>query len=160
MELYLIRHADAERKTLQKSDFERELTESGKIEFAESVKNWKNLIRKFDKLISSPYKRAVQTAEIVKEIYKFEAEIIEDERLSSGCDTKYVVEMLNEYDDDKIAIFGHEPDFSQHVSSLISSSGAMINFKKGAVAKISFPGKARFGGGALDFLIPIEAYFK
>ncbi len=158
MELYLIRHAEAEEKILGKSDFDRELTESGIKDFSNAVNHWKNFIKNLDLLISSPYKRAFQTAEIVKEIFKIENEILIDKRLAVGSETKFVIEMLNDFDDERIAIFGHEPDFSQHVSSLISNSGAIINFKKGAIAKISFPRKARFGSGALEFLIPVKTF--
>ncbi len=55
-------------------------------------------------------------------------------------------------------LLGHEPDFSEHVSQLISNSGAKIDFKKGMIAKISFNGKAKLTRGVLEFLIPAKAY--
>ena len=38
-------------------------------------------------------------------------------------------------------VVGHQPDLSEHVSLLISSTGALVDFKKAAIAKISFNGK-------------------
>jgi phosphohistidine phosphatase SixA len=57
-----------------------------------------------------------------------------------------------------MAFVGHEPDFSEHVSNLVSSSGVRIDFKKGMIAKIGFDGKVRIGRGVLEFLIPTKAY--
>jgi phosphohistidine phosphatase SixA len=61
---------------------------------------------------------------------------------------------LNSFPSGEIAIVGHQPDLSNHLSRLISGSGASIEFKKGAIAKISFSNKVREGKGVLEFLIP------
>lgn len=159
MNIYFIRHGIAEEKVLGESDFDRKLSPEGVEKLKTSAKAWKVFIRGFDYLISSPLLRAVQTAEVIKTIFSIR-EIYTDKRLSPGSTTEDVIELVNEYDAEDIAVFGHEPDFSMHVSNLISSSGASIDFKKGAIAKISFPSKARLSGGVLEFLIPAKVFTK
>lgn len=157
MTIYFIRHGEAEEHKIGKSDSERKLTEEGKRKMRRAADGWKNLINGFDYLVSSPLIRAKETADIVKDVFDFDDEIILDNRLIFGNRTENVVDLVNELDG-SIALFGHEPDFSNHVSNLISQGNAEIDFKKGMIAKISFGGKARIGGGILEFLIPTKAF--
>lgn len=158
MNIYLVRHGAAEDKKFSQKDYDRELTEDGRKKMAAAAKNWKNLIPEFGGLVSSPLIRAFQTAEIVKKAYGIKEGVIKDERLGPGSRTEDLVALINELGMDDVAVFGHEPDFSTHVSRLISNSGAMIDFKKGAIAKISFAGKARISAGTLEFLIPVKTF--
>lgn len=158
MNLYLVRHGAAEDKKPGGRDFDRELTEEGKKKMLTAAKGWKNIIPELDTLVSSPLVRALQTAEIVRKSYGLKDEVIQDNRLSPGSRTEDIISLINEMPGDDVAIFGHEPDFSTHVSRLISNSGAEVDFKKGAVAKIVFHGRARLSAGTLEFLIPVKAF--
>lgn len=158
MNIYLIRHGDAEKASLSKKDFDRKLTPDGEQKIKTAAEAWKNLIPDFTHIISSPLVRAIQTAEIVAAVYKFSGKIIIDKRLSLGSKTENIIDLTFEIMGNDMAFVGHEPDFSSHVSNLISSSGARVDFKKGMIAKISFDGKVRMGRGILEFLIPIKAY--
>lgn len=158
MNLYLIRHGIAEDKKPGQRDYDRELTEEGRKKMAAASKAWKEIIPSFDTLISSPLIRALQTAEIVRKAYGIKEDVIQDNRLMPGSRTEDIIAILNEMQGENLAIFGHEPDFSMHVSRLISNSGAEIDFKKGAIAKITFPGRARLSAGTLEFLIPVKAF--
>jgi phosphohistidine phosphatase len=157
MNIYLIRHADAEKSSPSKKDYERKLTPEGISSIKAAVEGWKNLISSFDYIVSSPLKRAVQTAEIVAKAFHYKEEIATDKRITGG-NTEDLIEIANSLDGKEIAFVGHEPDFSKHVSTLISSSGSYVNFKKGMIAKISFENKARLAKGTLEFLIPARAY--
>jgi phosphohistidine phosphatase len=157
MNIYLIRHADAEKSSPSKKDYERKLTPEGISAVKSAAEGWKNLISSFDYIISSPLKRALQTAEIIAKTFQYAKEIVTDKRIAGGK-TEDLIEIANSLDGKEIAFIGHEPDFSKHVSSLISSSGAFLSFKKGMIAKISFENKARLSKGNLEFLIPAKAY--
>lgn len=158
MNLYLVRHGAAEDKKPGKSDFDRELTEEGKKKMSTAAKGWKDIIPEFSMFISSPLIRALETAEIVRKAYGLKDEVIQDNRLMPGSKTEEVIALINEMAGEDVVLFGHEPDFSTHVSRLISNSGAEIDFKKGAIAKIVFPGRARLSAGRLEFLIPVKAF--
>ena len=148
MNIYLIRHADAEKSSPSKKDSERKLTPEGISSIKAAVEGWKNLISSFDYIVSSPLKRAVQTAEIVAKAFHYKEEIVTDKRIAGG-NTEDLIEIANSLVGKEIAFVGHEPDFSKHVSALISSSGAYVNFKKGMIAKISFENKTRLAKGTL-----------
>jgi len=158
MNIYLIRHGDAEKASVQKKDSERTLTPEGEQKIKTAAEGWKLLIPQFSHIISSPLVRALQTAEIVAQVYKFTGKIITDKRLMFGNKTEELINLANEIMGHDMAFVGHEPDFSEHVSRLTSNSGVKIDFKKGMIVKISFPAKAKISRGVLEFLIPSKAY--
>jgi phosphohistidine phosphatase len=154
MNIYLIRHSDAEGLSKGLKDFERKLTPEGEIKIRNASLFWKNLITEFDNIISSPYIRALQTANIIGSVYNYKKEIIVDKRLGCGSETENLIDILNSIPPGEIAIVGHQPDLSIHLSRLISGGSALVEFKKAAIAKISFSNKIREGKGVLEFLVP------
>lgn len=158
MNIYLIRHGDAEKSSAKIKDSERQLTLEGNQKIKSAAEEWKLLVPQFTHILSSPYLRALQTAEIIRKAYNFPDSIITDKRLSPGNHTEELIDLTNQYLGHEMAFVGHEPDFSGHVSRLISSASAKIDFKKGMIAKISFSGKPKLNKGTLEFLIPTKAY--
>ncbi|MEO8398304.1 MAG: phosphohistidine phosphatase SixA [Ignavibacteriaceae bacterium] len=155
MNIYLIRHGDAENSSSEIKDSERKLTAKGKEKMGKAVAGWKNIITHFDYVISSPFLRALQTAKIIAKAYEIdEHKLIIDKRLKSGSTTEDVIEISNAFEAEDIAFVGHQPEFAEHVSKLVSDSGAYFEFKKGAIAKIVFFNKVKEGKGSLEFLIP------
>ncbi len=157
MNIYLIRHGDAESMSLRIPDFERKLTLDGIDTITKAAEGWKKLIPEFDFIVSSNLVRAVQTSEIVKEVFGYKGEIIFDRCITSG-DPKSVLELAVSLKGRNIAFVGHEPHFSRYTAEMISATEAYINFKKGMIAKIVFEGKKKVGAGELEFLIPAKAY--
>ena len=153
MNIYLIRHGDAEGISKGLKDSERKLTTEGEMKIRNAALYWRNIIPEFDYIISSPYLRSLQTAKIIADIYNHKKEIIVDKRLGCGSETESIIEMLSSYQTGEIAIVGHQPDLSNHLSRFISGSGASAEFKKGAIAKISFNNKIREGKGVLELLV-------
>ncbi len=158
MNIYLIRHGDAEKAAIGKKDFDRELTPSGKDKMKNAVSAWKNVIDKFDCIYSSPLIRATQTAEIAAEQFGIKSKVIVDKKLSPGCKAESIIEIVNTEGKEDIAFVGHQPDFSDILSDLISNKGAYIEFKKGAIAKVVFGSKAHTSRGILEFLIPASVF--
>ena len=154
MNLYLIRHGDAESVSSSKSDHERGLTQKGQEQIKKAADAWKKNIHGFDLIASSPYKRAHQTAEIIAHVFNYHDKVITDKKLASGCKPEDLLDFIKSRDEKNIAVVGHEPDLSKGVSALVSSSGMYCEFKKGTIAKINFDGKVRLGKGLLEFLIP------
>jgi phosphohistidine phosphatase len=157
MNIYLIRHGKAEDISRSKKDFDRELTADGIEKMKTAVKQWKGFIKNFGCIVTSPLIRARQTAGIIAGEYQLEKVLYTDNRLSCGSRAEDILDICKEFGFEDIAFVGHEPDFSSHVSELISSSGAGIVFKKGTIAKISFGSRPRLHSGFLEFLIPPSA---
>ncbi|MGE5845214.1 MAG: phosphohistidine phosphatase SixA [Ignavibacteria bacterium] len=158
MNIYLIRHSDAEKSSENIKDNDRKLTNEGEQKAKACAQGWKNLTKGFDFIVSSPLTRAIQTAKIVSEVFDYKKDIIIDKRISCGTKTEQLIELANSLGGEELAFVGHEPDFSEHVSRLTSISGGFVEFKKCAIAKICFQNKARIGKGILEFLISPKAF--
>lgn len=71
MELFILRHGEAgKRLSSMVGDRSRPLTSTGKAELLEEAKALKRTGVKFDLIVTSPLKRAYDTASIVANIYK------------------------------------------------------------------------------------------
>ena len=71
MDLFILRHGEAaESSSSLAGDKKRPLTSSGKLEVSEIAKALKIIGLKFDLVITSPLKRAYDTATIVSEVLK------------------------------------------------------------------------------------------
>lgn len=154
MNIFLIRHGKAEPASQTKKDIDRELTEEGINIIKRSVGFWKNRINNFDFIITSPFKRAVQTAEIIAELMIFKNDLIKDNALSPGCSTRSVIQLAEELNADNIAFVGHQPDMSYHISSLVCDSQLNLKFSPVSIAKVSFKGNPNPGKGLLELLLP------
>ena len=154
MNIYLIRHGEAEKIEMGKKDFDRELTAAGRNKFRNAAEHWKNIIPSFDYIITSPLIRALQTAQILGDVFGYSKEIITDKKISPGGNTEALVEIANSLEGEEIVFVGHQPDFAEHLSKLLSREEILVEFKKGTIAKVSFNNKVRLSKGMLEFLIP------
>ena len=154
MNIILFRHGDAEDHSPGINDAGRKLTPKGEAITRQNVNLIKQLTGTPDYIVSSPLLRARQTAEIIAAEMNYTSEILVDEKLSSGSESNDVIDIANYLDAPNILFVGHQPDLSKHVSYMISSSGAAVEFRKSSAAKISFSKKAAPGRGVLEFLIP------
>lgn len=157
MVIYLIRHAEAEAAIPGINDSDRSLSEKGKNALLNNFETWKKFIPKFSIIISSPYLRAIQTAEIIAHAYKYPLnKILKNKLLVPGCKSESIIEIANEHNIENIAFIGHQPDLSRHVVNLTSSGNFNIGFSPGTIAGLSFSGRVRPVSGILNFLIPIK----
>ncbi|RPI68810.1 MAG: hypothetical protein EHM47_14085, partial [Ignavibacteriales bacterium] len=154
MNIYLIRHGEAESISSAKSDFDRNLTPAGKELIKIAAEGWKKIIPSFNIIASSPLTRAVQTAEIISTVFGLKEKILVDKRLTSGCKPEDIIDFIKSVKGEDIAIVGHEPDMSRNVSALVSSIGMYCEFGKGTLAKVTFHGRVRLSEGTLEHLIP------
>lgn len=154
LNIYLIRHSDAESVAKGLKDADRQLTEDGVKRIKEASLKWKVFLPEINFIVSSPYVRALQTAKIIAEVYNCSDKVLVDKKIGCGSKTSDLVEIANSLEAEHIAFVGHQPDMSEHISSFISTNYAFAEFKKGTIARISFHNKAREGKGILEYLIP------
>jgi len=154
MNLYLIRHSIAENISIDKKDFERELTQEGKQVIAQTSLSWKNFINQFDIVLSSPLTRAVQTAEIISSNLQNKPNIVKDNNLGSGSRTPDLIDLLNSLDFEDVAVVGHQPDLSIHLNNFCGTGNFNLIFPPAAIAKIEFDNSVKYGKGRLVYFIP------
>jgi len=141
MNLYIIRHAIAvdEGNSHYESDSQRPLTDKGRKKMRQIAKSLRNLGVEFDVILSSPYVRARETAEILADVFKMKKKIaFSDNLIPMGNPELLITEVNEKYSVDSIALVGHEP----HLSGLVGLLGAEnakidVTLKKGGVCYLS-----------------------
>jgi phosphohistidine phosphatase len=152
LQLYLLRHADAGDPTAWPGDdAERPLSAKGRRQARRLGSMLADIGWRPDLILTSPKVRAADTARLVGRAVDVKPG--EDKRLASGFDLSDVGAMLGAHPEAKrVVLVGHDPDFSALASSL---TGAAIELRKGAIARIDLQGaKPAAGQGALRWLIP------
>ena len=97
-----------------------------------------------DQIISSPLKRARQTASLVANELAFEQAVQLDTALRPDAKLEQFQAMLARYRKyDAIMVVGHNPSLTEFLAKSISASArdAHIDFKKSAVAKVEMNGR-------------------
>lgn len=137
MELFVIRHAIAEPlgKENEFSDEMRALTDDGRNRMREVVKGLVKLGVEFDLILTSPLKRAVETAEIVGTIAGLaKKEVKLSANLAPGaCAEDLFAEIKGLAGVEAIALIGHQPDLGDLISKIIhrDAAASSIQLKKG-----------------------------
>ena len=137
MEIYLFRHGIAEDGQAGNSDSERSLTPEGKKKLRAVLRVAADAGMRPSLILSSPYRRALQTAQIAAEVLKYDGEVVRTRTLepSSHPDAAWD-EIRVHKDEQQILLAGHEPLFSALTAYLLGCSGLQIDFKKGGLACI------------------------
>jgi phosphohistidine phosphatase len=142
MELYILRHAIAETAPNPPSggDSKRRLTAEGADKMRRAARGMKALELSFDLIISSPYPRAKETAEIVAEALLSGKRLELSPLLEPEGNSKQFIEELKRKHGEKerVLIVGHEPGLSRLISVLTSGQArTSIELKKGALCKLT-----------------------
>ncbi len=131
MELYFLRHGEADWPDWHKPDDERPLTKRGKKEMHEVAAFLVRLKVRPDLILTSPLPRASQTAEIAAE--HLDVKCREDQRLAPGFGATELEQIINKHSVESLMIVGHEPDFTETISSL---TGASLKLSKAGVGLV------------------------
>ncbi len=137
-ELYFLRHAIAvESGTFGSSEKTRPLTEEGSQRMIQSVKGFKRLKINPEVILSSPFTRAWQTAELVKTHLPFLAEIETEENLQPGGELEEFLKKIRKRKEERFLLVGHEPSLSFWIQDLLEFRGrARVQMKKGALCHL------------------------
>ena len=155
LKLYLLRHAIAvKRGTKDYPNDDRPLTQEGAKKMKIIAKGINRLGEDFNLIITSPMKRASQTAEILKKTLKQKSEIIVSQELLPGADSRKIARLAAKYkEQDSLVLVGHEPDFSTFASFLLGMEKTAIDLKKGGICRIDIPFEKTRGRGTLIWLL-------
>lgn len=151
IELVLLRHGKAENFNTE-GDFSRNLVEKGREQARRAARNLKGAGLLPDIVLTSPLIRARQTADEFCLAAEIPGAVIQG-WLASGMSPQTAMTELAAFRDFKrIAIVGHEPDFSLLVEWILGVTGGGVEFKKGAIACLKITPPQRFGN--LVYLVP------
>lgn len=140
MQLYIVRHGIAIDREDPKcpAEAERYLTEEGVEKTRQVAKGVAALGVAGDLLITSPYVRAVQTAEIFAEALDYARQKIRrNEMLLPGSEpTLLFRELAREKQASSILVFGHAPHLDGLIATALGSKKHLTSLKKAGVALI------------------------
>ena len=150
-QLYLLRHADAgDRDAWTGDDAARPLSEKGRGQSERLGRFLASTGFRPDAVITSPKKRAAETAEIVAAALRLDVET--DDRLAGGVDLGTLEPLLAGRDATRVVLVGHDPDFSELLVEL--TGAARLWMKKGALARVDVAPPLQPGRGKLRWLVP------
>ena len=154
MELYFLRHGIAEDHSASGRDQDRRLTEEGREKLRRVLKRAATAGVEPSLILSSPYKRAVETAEIAASELHYKGDILRVGSLTPDSSPPSVWSEIREHrDQPSILLAGHEPLFSSTVAWLLGSTREMVEFKKAALVRIDIQGFGPAPQGVLQWML-------
>jgi phosphohistidine phosphatase len=154
MILYLVRHGIAVDRTDPKSppEAERPLTAKGVQKTRSAALGLKELGAKPDALLTSPYVRAAQTAEIFAEALGCPPQKIRaSEALKPAGNPAEIIREISQLKVKEVICFGHAPHLDQMIAQLSGARGVFTGLKKAGVA--CFEQAARNGRWELIWIL-------
>ena len=141
MNIYILRHGIAAEPGAPgiKTDAERPLVPKGEDRIRAAAAAMEKMGLSFDVIVSSPYLRAKQTAEIIARHFKLQKKLAFSDHLVPGGNPQALVRQLNDLKPapENILIVGHEPQLSRLIALLASGgTAATIELKKGSLCKL------------------------
>jgi phosphohistidine phosphatase len=140
MIIYFLRHASAgQHMANPKKDEKRSLDKDGIEQCGVVGRVLAALDVQVDAIISSPLKRAAQTASLVGNELSYEGKLQLDDALRPAATFADFRRMLEKYArQEEIMVVGHNPNLSEFLGRIISDGGceARTDLRKGAVAKV------------------------
>jgi phosphohistidine phosphatase len=143
-QLLVVRHANAldaaEYARNHPDDAGRPLTSEGKKKMKRVAEALRTLVPDLQLLATSPFTRAVQTAEILAEAYDGLDPVVVPVLAPAQSAADVTHWLAGERRHDTVAIVGHEPGLGRVASWLLAGSERpFIEIKKGAALLLSFP---------------------
>lgn len=137
MQVYLLRHGIAEDGAAGTADAERALTQDGRRKLRQVLKAASEAGVQPALILSSPLKRAVQTAEMARKALGYKNEILRTKALVPGSTVEQVWEEIRVHrDEPSLLLVGHNPLFDHLAAYLLGRQEVQIDFKKGAILRI------------------------
>ena len=140
MNLYLMRHANAGiRRENPALDAKRALVKEGKDQCILMARLLSALKVQVDVIVSSPLKRALQTAQFVGTELGYEARVEVSSALGPDADYSAFLQLVEKYPDrEGVLMVGHNPNLFKFLGQLITGNGgAGVRMRKGSVARIA-----------------------
>jgi len=138
MEIYILRHGDAEPRSAEVEEADRKLTPKGRRDVENVMRAASECKVRPELVLTSPYRRAVETAQIAIGELDPKPKLVETELLlPEGRVEQAWKELRSHAAVQEILLAGHEPQLSQLVAYLLGAPTLLLDLKKGALVRIS-----------------------
>ncbi|HJS19031.1 MAG TPA: phosphohistidine phosphatase SixA [Anaerolineales bacterium] len=157
MKIYLVRHSNAVQAGTPgyEDDSARPLTKQGRAKMRRIAAALRKLGLKPALIVSSPYVRARETAEILAKMVKYGEDLVFSETLvPMGNPEDIIAEITEKYSVDELVLVGHEPCLSTLMGALIAGNqNPAISLKKGGVGCLSTDHLSESRTAVLEWLL-------
>jgi len=118
-------------------DADRALIEEGRTKLRTVLGLAKRVGVQPDVIMTSPYLRAVQTAEIAAEVLGYAGKLLETDALRPGATPQEAWDEIRVHQvGDSVLLSGHEPLLSSLAAHLLGTPSLWIDLKKGSLMRI------------------------
>jgi phosphohistidine phosphatase len=148
MDLILVRHAIAEERDPVRwpTDRERPLTNDGIKRFERAASGLRRVQGSVDLVLSSPYVRAWQTAQILHDIAQW-PDPVSCRELEPLNDLQLIIDLCNRVESRSVALVAHEPLLGELAAALFAGfDTAAQPLKKGGAVAFSSEQSVTAGG--------------
>ncbi|HKH91350.1 MAG TPA: phosphohistidine phosphatase SixA [Gemmatimonadaceae bacterium] len=160
MELLVMRHGVAEDReefaATDEDDSLRPLTKEGRWKLKQATKGLRRVLPSIDVIATSPFTRALQTAEILADEYSDATMEHLDALTPAGTPRKFMAWLRQRDPNDRVAAVGHDPHLSSLVSWLVTGETVegRIELRKGGACLLQFDGLPKMGSATLLWSLP------
>ncbi len=154
MEIYLFRHGIAEDGHAGAPDSARELTDEGRRKVAGVARLARNAGLRPSLILTSPYARARQTAQIAADELEYKGHIVPAESLVPYASPEGAWNTMREHGDESaVLLAGHEPHLGRLTAYLLNTPSLRLDMKKAAIIRIDVETIRARPHGALRWMI-------
>lgn len=137
MEIYLLRHGIAEDAAPGKPDSDRALTGPGRQKLRRVLARAKAAKVEPSLILSSPYRRALETAEVAVESLDYGGQVLKTAALVPNADPHDTWQEIREHQaEGSLLLASHEPLMSSLLAFLLNTPSLAVDFKKAALARV------------------------
>ena len=137
MEIYLLRHGIAENGAPGKPDSERALTAEGRQKLRRVLARARDAGVEPETILSSPYRRALETAEEAVESLGYGGKIVQTTALVPDAPPQAVWgEIRARKAENSVLLASHEPLMSSLLAFLLNCPTLQADFKKAGLARV------------------------
>jgi len=153
LRVYVLRHGIAEDAPPGGSDADRALTARGKQKLRDVLKRARAAGVRPSVILTSPLRRAVETAEIAAAVLAVKREPVRTKALAPSESPPRVWAEIRAQRSVELLITGHEPLLSRTLAFLLRSPALRLNLKKGALASLDIEGGELEPHGVLNWIL-------
>jgi phosphohistidine phosphatase len=152
MEIYILRHGEAEMRESGRADSDRKLTAAGKRDLKAVLKVARKLGVAPQVIFTSPLRRAQETAAVASQALGSK-HVVETKSLVPDASPELVWKEIGaQHKVDSILIAGHSPHLGS-LMALLLEAAVMVDLKKGALVRITTQSRLGPPRGVLKWMI-------
>jgi phosphohistidine phosphatase len=156
MDIYILRHGIADDAHDGQPDSERALTPEGRKKLRNVLRSAAGAGARPSLILTSPYRRALQTAQLAAEVLEYQGELLRTRALEPGSSPESVWDEVRTHrDEPRVLLAGHEPLFSALTAFLLGCPTLRVDFKKGGLVCVQVDRIGAAPNGVLKwYLVP------